>query len=117
MFIRSSPARLLSIRKREMDPIYFAQKSKGIFFVLIIVSVVLCGSVFAQSINAEAARDQILAGVTSMHSGVQPGMMIAYGDNAYNIAWYPGGASGGALITAAGWGHRVESLLSVTIRC
>ncbi len=55
------------------------------------------------AIDIEAARNQILEGVTTIHSGVQPGRMVTYGPNAFAIAMYPGEASEGPMISAASW--------------
>lgn len=55
-------------------------------------------------LDANAARSQILAGVSTIHSGVQPGRLIAYGLEAYSVARYPGDLSEGPLVAAASWG-------------
>jgi len=55
-------------------------------------------------LDGEAARDALLLGVTSVHSGVQPGRMVAFGSEAYAVAWFPGGAAEGPMIGAASWG-------------
>ena len=46
-------------------------------------------------IDADKAREQILDGVGNIHSGVQPGFMVAYGPEAYDVAWYKGDQSNG----------------------
>ncbi len=58
-----------------------------------------------QVIDVAAARSQILAGVTTIHSGVQPGRLVAYGPEAFAVARYPGDLSEGPMIAAAGWGR------------
>ncbi len=58
-----------------------------------------------QMIDIAAARTQILAGVTTIHSGVQPGRMVAYGPEAFAVARYPGDVGEGPMIAAAGWGR------------
>lgn len=56
------------------------------------------GSVFSEQIvnvvvhallDAEEARNTLLNGVTSIHGGVQPGYLIAFGDQAYDVVLYP----------------------------
>lgn len=54
-------------------------------------------------IDAEAARDMLLDGVTSIHSGVQPGYLIAFGEQAYDVALYPN-VTAEAMIAVAGFG-------------
>jgi hypothetical protein len=55
-------------------------------------------------LDADAARAELLAGVEEIHSGVQPGRMVAYGPEAYDAAWYPGGQAEGPMIGFASWG-------------
>ena len=55
-------------------------------------------------LDSAEARTQLLAGVTSVHSGVQPGKMVAYGVEAYDIAWYTNNQAQGPMIAAASWG-------------
>ena len=55
-------------------------------------------------LDAEAARDAILLGVTTVHGGVQPGRMVAFGPEAYAITHYPEGVGVGPLIAVASWG-------------
>ncbi|MEZ6124895.1 MAG: M60 family metallopeptidase [Planctomycetaceae bacterium] len=55
-------------------------------------------------IDPEAARDTILNGVSTIHSGVQPGRMFTYGPQAYDIANYNTTISEGPVIAAASWG-------------
>ena len=55
-------------------------------------------------LNVEAARDRILAGVASVHGGVQPGWMVTYGPDAHDIAYFSPGAAAGTMIGAAAWG-------------
>jgi len=55
-------------------------------------------------IDPEAARQALLSGVDAIHSGVQPGRMISYGPQAYDIAYYQGRVSEGPMIAAASWG-------------
>ena len=50
--------------------------------------------------DIEAVRDQLLDGVSSIHSGVQPGHVAAFGDSAFGVANYPD-ASDGTLIAAS----------------
>lgn len=54
-------------------------------------------------LDAEAARDAILDGVTSIHSGIQPGFLVAFGEQAYDVAFYPG-LSTEAMIGVASFG-------------
>lgn len=55
-----------------------------------------------QVIDIAAARTAILAGVSTMHSGVQPGRTVAYGPEAFAVARYPGDLSEGPMVAAAG---------------
>jgi hypothetical protein len=55
-------------------------------------------------LDANAAREQILAGVTQIHSGVQPGRMVAYGPEAYDVSWYVGDPKEGPMLAIASWG-------------
>jgi hypothetical protein len=55
-------------------------------------------------LDAALVRAAILDGVTEIHSGVQPGNMVAYGPEAYDAAWYPGGQAEGTMIAFASWG-------------
>ena len=55
-------------------------------------------------IDGEDARDDILLGVTSVHGGVQPGRMVAFGPEAYAVTWFPEGANEGPMFGAASWG-------------
>ena len=50
--------------------------------------------------DIEAVRDQLLDGVSSIHSGVQPGHLAAFGDSAFAVANYAD-ASNGTLIAAS----------------
>ncbi|MFC4992456.1 cadherin domain-containing protein [Rubritalea tangerina] len=56
------------------------------------------------TMDAEAARDTILTGVTSLADPTQPGYMVVYGDNAYSITNYPGGNIDDPMVAAATWG-------------
>jgi len=58
-----------------------------------------------RNMEPSTARDVILEGVESIHGGVQPGFMVAYGPTAYDIAFYAEGASAGPVVTAASWGE------------
>lgn len=55
--------------------------------------------------DAEAARDQILAGVTSLVDPGSPGHMVVYGLTAYSISNYPGGNLSDPMIAAATLGQ------------
>ncbi len=55
-------------------------------------------------LDADAARQQILAGVTQIHSAVQPGRMVAFGPEAYDVAWYLGDLKEGPMMAIASWG-------------
>ena len=55
-------------------------------------------------IDLEAARQALLLRVDTIHSGVQPGRMVSYGPQAYDIAYYQGSVSEGPMIAAASWG-------------
>ena len=55
-------------------------------------------------IDANAAREEILEGVTTIHSAVQPGRMVAYGPEAYDVAWYLGDVKEGPMMAIASWG-------------
>ena len=55
-------------------------------------------------LDGEAARDDVLLGVTSVHGGVQPGRMVAFGPEAYSITHFPEGVDEGPMIAAASWG-------------
>ena len=55
-------------------------------------------------LDGEAARDDVLLGVTSVHGGVQPGRMVAFGPEAYSITHFPDGVDEGPMIAAASWG-------------
>ncbi|MBV70970.1 MAG: hypothetical protein CMH52_06420 [Myxococcales bacterium] len=62
-------------------------------------------------IDSNAARDAILNGVQSIHGGGGPGHMVAFGEDAHEIALYADGVISGAVIIAAGWGSgRVVAL-------
>jgi Ca2+-binding RTX toxin-like protein len=56
------------------------------------------------SVDVEAARDEIAAGVVTIHSAVQPGRMIAYGDRAFSVLDFPG-AYDGPMVAGAWWGN------------
>ncbi len=56
------------------------------------------------TVDAETARDAVLAGVTTIHSGVQPGRLVAFGPEAYAVSYYASGPGEGPLIGAASWG-------------
>ena len=56
-------------------------------------------------IDVDVARSTILDGIQRIHSGVQPGFMVAYGQDAYPIAFYSEGPSNGPVISAAGLGN------------
>ncbi|MEE2786674.1 MAG: M60 family metallopeptidase, partial [Myxococcota bacterium] len=58
-----------------------------------------------RSIDVDVARSTILDGVQRIHSGVQPGFMVAFGQEAYPIAFYSEGPSNGPVISAAGFGN------------
>jgi hypothetical protein len=49
-------------------------------------------------------RDIIIGGLTVLHSGVQPGHMVAFGLEAYEALRYPGSGPPGTLIAFASWG-------------
>ncbi len=51
-----------------------------------------------------AARAAILGGFNIIHSGVQPGHMVAFGPTAYDAVRYPGANGLGTLIGYASWG-------------
>ncbi|MFM7136909.1 MAG: M60 family metallopeptidase, partial [Planctomycetota bacterium] len=53
------------------------------------------------SFDAAAARDAILAGVTSLGDPIQPGHMVVYGPTAASIATYAGGGLADPMIAAA----------------
>ena len=55
-------------------------------------------------IDPQAARRDLLSGVDAIHSGVQPGRMVSYGPQAYDIAYYEDRISEGPMIAAASWG-------------
>ena len=55
-------------------------------------------------LDPAAVQDVVLASVSSVHSGLQPGHLVAYGREAYDIADYPGGPSAGPAVVAASWG-------------
>ena len=59
---------------------------------------------FAQNIDVEAARDQILDGVSKLANPTQPGHMVVFGDNAYSIANYKDQDRRNPMLAAAGWG-------------
>ncbi|NWK55283.1 cadherin domain-containing protein [Verrucomicrobiaceae bacterium N1E253] len=56
------------------------------------------------AIDAEAARDQILAGVSSLADPTQPGRMVVYGDSACSISNYPGAGIDNPMVAGARWG-------------
>ena len=55
-------------------------------------------------INAEAARDQILAGVTHIASGVSPGKLVVFGPTAYAVNWFDGEGEYDPMVGVASWG-------------
>ena len=55
--------------------------------------------------NAETARDEILAGVTTLTDPTGPGYMVAYGPTAYSISNYPGADLSQPMIAAATMGQ------------
>ena len=57
-----------------------------------------------QTINIEAARDQILNGVSTLANPTQPGKMVVFGDNAYSIANYKDQDLRDPMLAAAEWG-------------
>ncbi len=50
------------------------------------------------------ARAALLDGVGALHGGVQPGQMVAFGETAADVAFYPGGVESGPMVVAARWG-------------
>ena len=50
------------------------------------------------------ARNQLLAGVERIHGGVNPGFVVAFGPQAYDIAFFQEGAVAGPMVVAASWG-------------
>lgn len=58
----------------------------------------------SEVINPESARDAILAGVSHIHSGVQPGHVTTFGPQAYAISDYPDETDSGTMIAAASYG-------------
>jgi len=54
-------------------------------------------------IDAEAARDQILAGVTTIASGTQPGNLALFGPTTHAVNWFEG--ENDPMIGLASWGH------------
>lgn len=57
-----------------------------------------------QMFDGEAARDAILAGVTTLADPAQPGHMVTFGQTALSIANYPGADSSQPAIAAASMG-------------
>ncbi len=55
--------------------------------------------------DAEAARDRVLEGVREIHGGLQPGYCVAFGPEAWDIAFYPEGVAQGPVVVAASWGR------------
>ena len=55
-------------------------------------------------LEADAARAQLLAGVTQLHSATQPGFVVAYGPEAYDVVYYPAGPTLGPMAVMASWG-------------
>ena len=55
--------------------------------------------------NAEAARTQILSGVTQLIDPAQPGFMVAYGPTAYSISNYQDSNISSPMIAAATMGQ------------
>lgn len=55
-------------------------------------------------VDIEAARDTLLAGVTSLADPGSPGHMIAYGPTAFSVSNYAGADLGDPMIAAATWG-------------
>ncbi len=67
---------------------------------------VLATAVSAQTtLDITAARNQILNGVATIHSGEGTGYMVVYGDNAAPISYFPEGAAEGATVAVAQWGN------------
>jgi hypothetical protein len=59
-----------------------------------------------QAIDGEEARNQILAGVSTIHADGLTGHMVAYGPTAYAISHYPPDSNGnfrGPVVAAASW--------------
>lgn len=54
--------------------------------------------------DPDATRDAILAGVSQIHSGVQPGHVTTFGPQAFAISDYPDGVDSGTMIAAASYG-------------
>lgn len=74
----------------------------SLFFVNRLLAAPL--SVDNQDIDPEAARDQILNGVTSLADPSGPGYMVVYGPTAYSIANYKDASLSDPMIAAAGFG-------------
>jgi MYXO-CTERM domain-containing protein len=55
-------------------------------------------------LDDDAVRAQVLAGVTQVHSGVQPGHMVAFGAQAIELAWFEDDPANGPLAAAGSWG-------------
>lgn len=56
-------------------------------------------------LEPEAARDQLLDGVTSIASGVQPGKLVLFGPTAYAVNWFAGAGEYDPIAGIASWGH------------
>ncbi|MEM7128868.1 MAG: Ig-like domain-containing protein [Chloroflexota bacterium] len=67
-------------------------------------SAVVNQTVVNQDIDIEAARDQILNGVSKLANPTQPGKMVVFGETAYSIANYKEKDRREPAIVAAGWG-------------
>ena len=56
-------------------------------------------------LDLAAARATVLADIAEIHGGVQPGRLVAYGPEAYELVSYPGALEEGPMIGVASWGR------------
>ncbi|XAL99094.1 cadherin-like domain-containing protein [Phycisphaeraceae bacterium D3-23] len=56
------------------------------------------------SVDIEAARDQLLSGVTALADPGSSGQMVVYGPTAFSVSNYPGAGLTDPMIAAATWG-------------
>lgn len=82
--------------------------SRSILTPLFVTAALLFMAAPAQAqdptIEAEAARTAVLAGVTTLADPGGPGNMVVWGDNAFSVANYQGSDHGNPMIAGAGWG-------------
>ena len=81
------------------------QLNRGMVIIILIVSAGFVRvDIASAAIDAEAVRDEILAGVAILGDPGGPGKMVVFGESACSIANYQGQDHRDPMIAAANWG-------------